>query len=118
MNAGAAFANASWLAASIPEWLRFRRAASNVEAVQRRLLSTYLSRNAATAFGRANEFSRLKSWEDYSARVPIGTYDDFQPWITRIAEGEDHVLTAEKVDMLEPSSGSSGPEKWVPYTRT
>ncbi|MGB5469162.1 MAG: GH3 auxin-responsive promoter family protein [Woeseiaceae bacterium] len=118
MNAGAAFANASWLAASLPEWLRFRRAVSNVEAVQRRLLNTYLSRNAATAFGRANDFCRLTSWEDYSAQVPIGTYDDFQPWITRIAEGEDHVLTAEKVDMLEPSSGSSGAEKWVPYTRT
>ncbi len=86
--------------------------------MQRRLLNTYLSRNAATEFGRAHDFSRLSSWEDYSARVPIGTYDDFQPWIERIAHGEDNVLTSEKVDMLEPSSGSSGPEKWVPYTRT
>ena len=118
MSAGAVVANVSWLAASIPEWRRFRRATSNVEAVQRRLLNTYLSRNAATEFGRAHDFSRLSSWEDYSARVPIGTYDDFQPWIERIAGGKDNVLTAEKVDMLEPSSGSSGPEKWVPYTRT
>jgi len=118
VNAGAAFANVSWLAASIPEWLRFRRATSNVEAVQRRLLNTYLSRNASTEFGRAHDFSRLSSWEDYSARVPIGTYDDFQPWIERIAQGEDNVLTAEKIDLLEPSSGSSGAEKWVPYNRT
>jgi len=118
VSAGATVANVSWLAASIPEWRRFRRATSNVEAVQRRLLGKYLSRNATTEFGRAHDFSRLSSWEDYAERVPIGTYDDFHPWIERIAHGEDNVLTSEKVDMLEPSSGSSGPEKWVPYTRT
>ncbi|MBT8091316.1 MAG: GH3 auxin-responsive promoter family protein [Gammaproteobacteria bacterium] len=118
MNAAAAFANTSWLAASIPEWLRFRRAACNVEAVQRRLLNLYLSRNATTEFGRAHDFSALTSWEDYAERVPIRTYDDFHPWIERIAQGEHNVLTSEKVAMLEPSSGSTGPEKWVPYTRT
>jgi len=118
VNPGAALANASWLAASIPEWLRFRRATANVEAAQRRLLDSYLDRNGTTGFGKAHDFTRLASWEDYSEHVPIRTFDQFQPWIERIAQGEDNVLTAEKVAMLEPSSGSSGPEKWVPYTRT
>lgn len=118
MNAGATIANIGWLASSFPEWIRFRRATAQIEAVQRQILQDYLNRNAATEFGKVHEFARLGSWEDYSEAVPVRTYDDFEPWIERIAAGADNVLTSDKVAMLEPSSGSSGPEKWVPYTKS
>ena len=56
MNAGSAIANNLWLAASLPEWLRFRHSATRVEATQRQLLSSYVRDNAATAFGRDHGF--------------------------------------------------------------
>ena len=118
MNAGATIANGAWWLACLPEWLRFRRAVDRPEAIQRRLLQRYLERNAATEFGRQHDFSRLRSWDDYRASVPVRTFDEFRPWIERIADGEAGVLTGERVDLLEPSSGSSGPEKWIPYTAT
>ncbi len=118
MTAGAALANVGWLAASLPEWIRFRRAAADVENEQRRILQNYLRGNAATDFGRSHQFSRLASWEAFNEAVPVRTYEDFRPWIERIADGEPDVLTADLVTLLEPSSGSSGPEKWVPYTKS
>ncbi len=118
MTAGATIANLGWLAASLPEWVRFRRAAADVEAVQRKILENYLQRNAETDFGRRHQFSSLASWEAFNEAVPVRTYEDFQPWIERIADGEPNVLTAEAVTLLEPSSGSSGPEKWIPYTKS
>jgi len=118
MTAGATIANLGWLAASLPEWFRFRRAAANVEAEQRKMLQAYLQRNAATDFGKTHRFASLASWEEFNEAVPVRTYEDFRPWIERIADGESEVLTADEVKMLEPSSGSSGAEKWVPYTKS
>lgn len=117
MKLDATLANGAWLAASLPERARFGRAAAKVEATQRRILSGYLRRNAGTAFGREHDFAGIGDWEAWAERVPIRCYDDFKPWIDRIAAGQAQVLTAEPVKLLEPTSGSSGAEKLVPYTR-
>jgi hypothetical protein len=114
----AAIANAAWLATSLPEWLRFNHAARRVEATQRSLLGNYLQRNSATEFGKAHGFRAIRDYEAYAASVPTRSYDEYQHWIESIAAGSGNVLTAERVDLLEPTSGSSGAEKWVPYTRT
>ena len=116
MKLDAAIANSLWLAASLPEYMRFRRAATRVEATQRQLLSRYLLDNAQTEFGRAHDFAGIRGWEEFVERVPVRNYDAHAPWITKIAAGDGDVLTAEPVRLLEPSSGSSGAEKWIPYT--
>ena len=116
MKTAAAIANSAWLAASIPEYLRFRHATGALEATQRRLLQTCLAHNADTAFGREHGFSGIRSWEEYAERVPVRAYDDFRDWVGRIAAGEQAVLTADRVRLFEPSSGSSGAAKWIPYT--
>ena len=36
--------------------------------------------------------------------------------ITRVAAGEERVLTSERVLLLEPTSGTTGGEKLIPYT--
>ena len=116
MRLSAAIANNLWLAASLPEWLRFRRSTSDVEATQRTLLDRRLRANAATAFGREHDFANISCWEEYAARVPVRAYDEYEAWIKRIARGEDDVLTSDTVRLFEPSSGSTGAEKWIPYT--
>ena len=118
MSAAAAIANLAWFAAGAPEFRRYRRDAEDIERVQRARLATYLRRNADTVFGRRHGFATLSSWEDYVRHVPVQGYDDVEPYIERIANGEARVLTAEPVRLFEPSSGSSGPAKWIPYTST
>lgn len=116
MRGAAAIANGAWLAASLPEYLQFRRAAASIEPTQRRLLGDYLARNADTAFGRQHHFAGIRSWEEFAERVPVRNYDDYRDWIERVAGGEQAVLTADRVRLFEPSSGSSGAAKWIPYT--
>ncbi len=118
MNAGALFGNLGWLLASLPEYRRFRAGGCDLEDTQRRRLAHYLRRNAGTLFGREHGFAAIDGWEDYTRRVPLRTYDEFEPWIRRIAHGENAVLTADPVRLFEPSSGSSGPVKLIPYTRS
>jgi hypothetical protein len=116
VNPGSAIANNLWLAASLPEWMRFKHAATRVEATQRQLLARYIKRNAATAFGKDHGFAQIGSWEDFADKIPVRPYEEFEPWIGQIAGGAQNILTAEPVNLLEPSSGSSGAEKWIPYT--
>ncbi|MDH3549041.1 MAG: GH3 auxin-responsive promoter family protein, partial [Gammaproteobacteria bacterium] len=61
--------------------------------------------------------AQIGSWEDFADNIPVRPYEEFEPWIEQIAGGAKNVLTAEPVKLLEPSSGSSGAEKWIPYTR-
>jgi len=118
MNFAATLGNLGWLAASLPEYRRFKRDSLNLERTQRRRLHQYLRRNSGTAFGMQHNFAGIGSWEEYAEQVPIRNYDDIEPWITRIAAGEQQVLTQDPVRLFEPSSGSSGPAKLIPYTQS
>ena len=77
MRPSAAFANVAWLAASLPEYLRFRRAATRTATTQRGLLQRYVRNNADTAFGQMHDFAGIHSYEDWATAVPVRAYDDY-----------------------------------------
>jgi hypothetical protein len=109
-------ANHLWLAANAAGERQFRTALADPEGTQRNLLRDLLRRNAGTEFGRAHGFPAIRSAEEYQARVPLSTWEDVAPWVSRIEAGEERVLTREPVRALELSSGSSAAAKRVPYT--
>ncbi|MCU0494259.1 MAG: GH3 auxin-responsive promoter family protein, partial [Chloroflexaceae bacterium] len=109
-------ANTLWYLACLPEARAFQRATRHVAATQRELLLDMVRRNAASAFGWSHGFARMRSVADFQAAVPLRDYDDYAPWIERIGAGEPGVLTAEPVTLLEPTGGSSGGRKLIPYT--
>lgn len=112
----ATLANSAWLASCIPEYLRFRRALGQVRKEQERVWRRILRKNQASAFGRRHGFSAIRTVREYQSRVPLSDYDDYRAGVARIAEGETRVLTSERVRLFEPTSGSSSPAKWIPYT--
>lgn len=77
-----------------------------------------LQKNSRSAYGQAHGFSGIRTAEDYRQKVPVVTYDDLDPWMQRVQQGEAGVLTEEKILLLEPTGGSSGSRKWIPYTET
>ena len=118
LNPAAAIGNTAWLAASVMEWSRFKRAASSLEQTQRGMLQTYLARNSDTCFGKKHNFRLIRCWEDYAKEVPIRSFEDFRPFVESISSGAQNILTKLPVRSLEPSSGSTGPAKLIPYTAT
>lgn len=101
---------------SLPGSLAFYRAQRDVAGTQQKLLLNLLRRNAETEFGRRYTFSNIRSVTEYQARVPLSTYDDYRPEIQLIAEGRPQILTREPVLLLELTSGSTAPTKYIPYT--
>jgi hypothetical protein len=109
-------ANFAWIAANSDGHRRFHAALADPEGTQRKLLSSMLERNAGTKFGRMHGFAGIRTVEEFQERVPLSTWEDYEPWVERIAAGEAGVLTKAPVRILEPTSGSSGAVKRIPYT--
>ena len=94
----------------------YRLALAHPREVQTRILLDFLKRNAATEYGTRHGYARIRTVAEFQESVPIVTYEDLEPWIERIRRGRSGVLTAEPVIMMEKTSGSSGAEKYIPYT--
>jgi hypothetical protein len=116
MNAVAWLLNTAWMAQASIELARFARASRNVAATQLALLRRTLWANRDSEFGRRHGFANIAGVRAFQDRVPLATYDDFAPDIDRIAAGARNVLTCEPVRLLEPTSGTTGGEKLIPYT--
>jgi hypothetical protein len=112
----ATLANSAWLAGCIPEYLRFRLALRRVRDEQEHVLRKTLRMNRESEFGRRHGFSTIGSVREYRQRVPLSDYEDYRSGVARIAEGHHQALTCEPVRLFEPTSGSAGPAKWIPYT--
>ncbi len=108
--------NALWTLSNAGAHRAYRRALRDPRRAQERILFDFLKRNARTAYGRLHEYESIRSVEEFRNRVPIVGYDDLEPWVKRIRQGEPNVLTSEPVVIMEKTSGSSGASKYVPYT--
>ncbi len=82
-----------------------------------RKLAKIILNNQHTVYGRRYGFFNVKSIADFQKNVPITTYEDYLPYIEKIKNGGQNILTKEPVLLLEPSSGSTSARKLIPYTK-
>jgi hypothetical protein len=86
--------------------------------VQERLLLDQIRRNASGQFGRDFGFDEIKTYDDYRRRMPIAQYDDFEPYIAQVREGNTAALFGEntKILMFAMTSGTTKTPKTIPVT--
>ncbi|BBO32238.1 GH3 auxin-responsive promoter family protein [Lacipirellula parvula] len=113
---GPSFCNTFWMAACFREAQAYRRSTGVVQQTQARLLRRIVQDNRQTWFGKQHRFSAISSVDEFQDAVPVSNYDDYRGPVDRISHGESRVLTAERVDLLEPTGGSSRGDKLIPYT--
>ncbi|KAH7526814.1 hypothetical protein ACOSP7_023247 [Xanthoceras sorbifolium] len=84
----------------------------NADAVQERVLAEILSRNAETEYLRRFELDGASDRNTFKSKIPIVTYEDLQPEIQRIANGDrSTILSAHPVSEFLTSSGTSAGER-------
>ncbi len=108
--------NTAWMLKCASERALFARVCRRVRQTQADVLRQILQENQTTWFGRRHGFAKIDGPCAFQERVPTTTYADYAPLVARIAAGETRVLTAEPVVLLEPTSGTAGGEKLIPYT--
>ncbi|MBR0037580.1 MAG: GH3 auxin-responsive promoter family protein [Bacteroidales bacterium] len=93
------------------------RYATHTGELQQEQLSFLLKRGSHTAFGRAHGLTPDISYDDFSKKVPLHTYDEIKPWIERMLRGERNILWPGLCRWFAKSSGTtSDKSKFIPVT--
>lgn len=104
----------AWLRALRPSWDRFVAAADDPARAQRAIWERQRQDTADTAYARRHRLPT--TFDAWRAEAPIVGWAELAPWITRAAAGEPAVLSRAPIRRFERTSGSGGPEKWIPTT--
>ncbi|CAH2077799.1 unnamed protein product [Thlaspi arvense] len=85
---------------------------SNADQVQRRVLEEILTRNADVEYLRRHDLGGRTDRETFKNVMPVITYEDIQPEINRIANGDKSpILSSQPISEFLTSSGTSGGER-------
>jgi hypothetical protein len=94
---------------------RFLQDVAKPEAAQGRVLERLCAMISRTDYGIAHGVKSTDRYEAFRDKLPIVRYQDIEPWLMRQRAGECSVLVDGRVKLYEPTSGSSGPSKLIPY---
>ncbi|XP_058081181.1 probable indole-3-acetic acid-amido synthetase GH3.1 [Magnolia sinica] len=84
----------------------------NADAVQEKVLAEILSRNAATEYLQRYKLDGATDRDTFKSKIPVVTYEDLQPEIQRIANGDrSPILSAHPISEFLTSSGTSAGER-------
>src|SRR5262249_16470 len=104
-------------------WLKYRLQrfldeARSARKIQENVLLTKLARHSDSDFGRAHGFGSIRTVDDFRGRVPIMTYEDLMPYMSRVLNGETKALfgPSTRVLMFPMTSGTTGEPKRLPVT--
>nr|WP_290224548.1 GH3 auxin-responsive promoter family protein [Trichocoleus desertorum] len=93
---------------------RFHQALKDPQAAQAKVQREIFQRLVASEYGRSLGMRSLEDWQ----KIPIVNYGDLESWIERQKQSKTALLTSEPILFYEKTSGSRGPAKWIPYTRS
>ncbi len=85
--------------------------------VQEELLHNLLQAAENTIIGKQYEFASIKSYQTFTERVPISTYEELQPLIERTRQGEQNVIWETPIKWFAKSSGTTNAKsKFIPVS--
>lgn len=95
---------------------KFEEDTRRATEVNQAVLKEILRLNSESEYGRKYRFSSVITAADYQKQVPLTDYEDYRPYIERMANGETNVLTSLPVIYFGQSSGTTGKSKLIPVT--
>ena len=86
--------------------------------VQDELLLELISRCVNTEFGSKHDFLSIKTYNDFKRAIPLQEYEDIEPTINRIMDGEQNLIWPTEIKWFAKSSGTTNARsKFIPVTR-
>ena len=95
-------------------WRPFAKAAQHPRETQERLLLEIIKRNRDTRFGHEHGFSKIRSYDDFAAAVPVQSYESLRPWVEEQERTGKPILNAEPPVLYAQTSGTTGKPKLIP----
>lgn len=99
------------LAKRIDHW------SAHATAAQERIFQ-YLIREAKhTVFGKDHGFAQIRTYRDFTERVPIRDYEALRPYIEQIKAGKSDVLWKGRPRYFAKTSGTTSGVKYIPISK-
>jgi hypothetical protein len=96
----------------------FLRQQSTAAKTQAALLDTIVRRNRDTVFGTEHGFANIRDVGDYRRQVPVRQWTEISPYIDQVVQGRPDILTSESPVLYHWTTGTTGPQKLIPFTRS
>ena len=85
--------------------------------VQLELLHILLETARNTEFGKKYDFNTIHNYETFKQRVPIRSYEDYEPYIERSRHGENNIFWPTPIKWFAKSSGTTNAKsKFIPVS--
>ncbi len=87
------------------------------EVVQSEQFKHLIETAKNTEWGKKYKYREICNYNDFISRVPISEYEDIQPFIRRMMDGENNILWPEKIQWFAQSSGTTNDRsKFIPVS--
>ncbi len=87
------------------------------EEVQMELLMNLIRKSGKTEYGTKYGFESIGNYKDFSAKVPVVSYEDLYPYIDRLMKGEQNILWPSEIRWFAKSSGTTNSRsKFIPVS--
>jgi GH3 auxin-responsive promoter len=90
---------------------------NNPVAAQREVLQHLITAAQYTEFGKKYGFNKLFNVKEFKQKIPLQEYNDVQPYIAKMMEGQENILWNTPIFWFAKSSGtSSNKSKFIPIS--
>ena len=91
--------------------------ADNPVQTQQNVFKDIVRQAKNTQFGIDHHFDSIKTFQDFSKKVPIRDYEALKPYIDRVVQGEENILWKGKPLYFAKTSGTTSGAKYIPLTK-
>ena len=85
--------------------------------VQEELLMNLIRASENTVVGKKYDYFSIKSYQTFTERVPISTYEDLEPLIEQTRKGEQNIFWNSSIKWFAKSSGTTNAKsKFIPVS--
>lgn len=94
------------------------RIEKNPGKAQEKVLLSLLKSAQNTEWGKKYKYNSIKNIEEFQKNVPINSYEDLSPFISRMMTGEQNILWPGNITWFSKSSGTTNARsKFIPVSK-
>ena len=91
--------------------------ATNPVVTQEKTFQKLIDLAKETGFGKDHDFANIKTFQDFTQKVPVRDYEQLKSYVDRVVNGEENVLWKGKPLYFAKTSGTTSGAKYIPLTK-
>lgn len=101
-----------------PRLKEIEQYADHAGKLQQDVLQRLVGMATDTEWGKKYGYASILTYEDFKNRLPIQTYEEIKPYVTRLRAGEQNLLWPSEIRWFAKSSGTTNDKsKFLPVSR-